>query len=778
MAAEGSIKMKRSNILKACRTCKILTRIECMNCNKHFCNNMTGKKYSHILEHLTECTHNEIRIIDPLSCAKCKTKNIFDLGFFVNYLPKYEDKATPVIYTAMDKKSCVEIVNSDFLCDLICRSCSGYKNYTSMIYNGKLIDALISSFLLKNIKIIKNKKIKSKNKPNLPNVKNIYKPNEYYKINSKLLEYEHKQINERERQFTMENVKTKLIAKKTRMRNSTSEKDYIEIISQYLCICCDKSMQSIKNGGYVDLISNKTKIHGFVMDSTKSNKTKIKIIQVEGKLKNGEVYKLEYKPCCISLKRMMMGLKNLNKIDKELIKHIYGKELTNHHKINKDLDTTKILSEIPNLPTLNDSQLHAIKYAMEKKLVLIQGPPGTGKTLTAAAIVYNLIRMKISNKILVVANSNIAVNNVTEKLHLAGLNVIRVVSDARRNFVDDLTFLTSHYQAKQAYLQEILKGEKKSKDNIAGKISRNKLFQFEKNVINDADVIATTTVTSGKEIFSGCKFPVVVVDEASQCSEPANLIPLIHGCKKLILIGDHKQLGPYILDDNLEAAGFGQTLFQRFIELNYKSVLLNTQYRMHPNCAYLPSSLFYNKKLKNGITGKDRANKFNIPFPNFFYVCFGREEFYGNGMSYVNQMEAEYCYNVVKLLIDVGVKENNIGIITPYEGQRNLLLYKLSSLNTDLLEIKNVDGYQGREKDYIILSTVRSNPKGLIGFLNNERRINVGLTRAKFGLVVLGNPITLSKDKTWKKIIKFYSDRNIMFFGDVKSLAPYKLEIK
>ncbi|EJW04529.1 hypothetical protein EDEG_01257 [Edhazardia aedis USNM 41457] len=511
---------------------------------------------------------------------------------------------------------------------------------------------------------------------------------------------------------------------------------------------------------------------------------------------------------------MVNALSQMHKMNKGLLDTILGTNYTeDSHKTHatRFLSTQNLYSAYtiltpPNLPFLNSSQQIAVKAALHNQLTLIQGPPGTGKTVTCAAVVYNLVK-QFKGKVLVVSNSNTAIDHLAVKIHHSALKVIRIVSKRRENCSDELEFLSLHMQAKILLKEEKKRGKTKRSTKNTAELSedsntenqysvkdtfnankdrkKSKTAHLESNsdddalkykmmrkILDNADVICCTCVTSGQKILKKYDIPYVLIDEAVQCTEPLSIIPLAYGCRKLILVGDHKQLGPIILDKKAAKAGLKETLFERLIKLGNLPFLLNMQYRMHPKLAEWPSNTFYEGSLKNGISESKRLNRTVLPFPTFFYVCYGLEELSASGTSYLNQTEALVTEEIIKSLVKSGISEKQIGVITPYEGQRVFILNRLTktSLKLENLEIKNVDAYQGREKDYIIISLVRSNQKQGIGFLNDERRLNVTLTRAKYGCCIIGNPNTLYKNKMWANFINFYQDRDMIYKGSVECL--------
>ncbi|KXS20998.1 P-loop containing nucleoside triphosphate hydrolase protein [Gonapodya prolifera JEL478] len=273
----------------------------------------------------------------------------------------------------------------------------------------------------------------------------------------------------------------------------------------------------------------------------------------------------------------------------------------------------------------------------------------------------------------------------------------------------------------------------------------------------------------------------VLIDEATQASEPECLIPLVLGAKQVVLVGDHQQLGPVIMNKKAAQAGLNQSLFERMVLLNMRPIRLQIQYRMHPCLSEFPSNMFYEGSLQNGITTAERSRKMDFPWPlpempMFFHASFGTEEMSPSGTSYLNRTEAANVEKLVTRFLKANITPAQIGIITPYEGQRSYIVTYMQyngSMKKELykeIEVASVDAFQGREKDYIILSCVRSNEHGGIGFLNDPRRLNVALTRAKYGLVILGNPKVLSKHPLWYQLLTHFKEKGLLVEGALNNL--------
>lgn len=447
----------------------------------------------------------------------------------------------------------------------------------------------------------------------------------------------------------------------------------------------------------------------------------------------------------------------------------------------------------PGLPELNHSQAAAVRYVLTKPISLIQGPPGTGKTVTSATIIYHFAQMG-RGPVLVCAPSNVAVDHLTEKIHLTGLRVVRISAKWREDVDTSVSFLSLHNQLKNYDRPELKKyirlkeelGELSAKDE-------NKYFELkiraEKDIIKAAHVICTTSIGAGAGILKGIKFSAVLLDEATQAVEPESLIPLMHRPRQVVLVGDHRQLGPVVLNKKAVKAGFDQSLFERLISLGLRPVRLQVQYRMHPCLADFPSNMFYEGTLQNGVTAAERSRKtMDFPWPimempMFFLACIGTEEISSSGTSFLNRVEASHCEKVVTRFLKAGILPSQIGVVTPYDGQRAYMQNYMQSSGTlrkELyaeIEVASVDAFQGREKDYIILSCVRSNDAQSIGFLSDARRLNVALTRAKYGIVILGNPKVLSRNHLWHHLVCHFKEKGLLVEGTLGNLRPSLLQL-
>lgn len=448
---------------------------------------------------------------------------------------------------------------------------------------------------------------------------------------------------------------------------------------------------------------------------------------------------------------------------------------------------------VPNLPDLNSSQIQAVKSVLQKPLSLIQGPPGTGKTVTSATIIYHLSKMN-GGQVLVCAPSNVAVDQLCERIHLTGLKAVRVTAKSREDVESNVGFLSLHRQVAMndtnVELNRFnqLKAELGELSSVDEKKFKTLTRAAEREILQHADVICCTCVGAGDPRLAKFKFRTVLIDESTQSAEPECMIPLVLGCKQVVLVGDHQQLGPVIMNKKAAKAGLNQSLFERLVILGLSPIRLQVQYRMHPCLSDFPSNMFYEGSLQNGISMQQRLRKdVDFPWPvadspMMFWSNLGTEEISASGTSYLNRTEASNVEKIVTRFFKAGVKPNAIGIITPYEGQRSYVVQSMQQTGTfkkeyyKEIEVASVDAFQGREKDFIVLSCVRSNDHQGIGFLSDPRRLNVALTRAKYGLVILGNPKVLSKHPLWHYLLLHFKGRNCLVEGPLNNLQVSLLQ--
>ena len=442
---------------------------------------------------------------------------------------------------------------------------------------------------------------------------------------------------------------------------------------------------------------------------------------------------------------------------------------------------------------LNDSQSKAIAAAVIQRLTLIQGPPGTGKTHTAVNLLKIWARQE-TGPILACADSNVAVDNLVGGLLEIGVEVVRigrpvkVREELRVATLDSMVDEHPDREEVKMMIDDVmslrrelpqLKGKARGLAHRDISLGWKEIRKLEARIINEildrSEVICTTCIGAGHPILGERNFPHVLIDEATQATEPASLVPIVRGARQLVLVGDHRQLPATVISLRAEEGGLARSLFERLISAGITSHMLETQYRMHPTLCDFPSGRFYDGRLQDGVSAADRPAPAGFIWPDWdspvaFIPIDGSEQVDAEGQSRSNLDEAARLVTVVQDLLAPGdLQPRDIGVITPYNSQVRLLddLFEQAGGRGDGepysgLEIKSVDGYQGREKEIIVFSTVRANSDGEVGFLSDRRRLNVAITRARRGLIILGNMNTLRHDPTWAGYLDWAQERKLI----------------
>ena len=442
--------------------------------------------------------------------------------------------------------------------------------------------------------------------------------------------------------------------------------------------------------------------------------------------------------------------------------------------------------------SLNASQRSAVKFALSaKQLAIIHGPPGTGKTTT----LVELIRQAVTRgeKVLAVAPSNMAVDNLFERLLAAGSKAVRlghparVMPHLRENALDMLVqahpdmklarqwekdAFELRMKAKKSYRSAPAAGARKQWFDEAKSLisdARRTEAQVIELILDDAQVLCTTMTGIDSELLGGRRFDLAVVDEACQSTEPAAWIPLLRS-DKVVLAGDPFQLPPTVISQEADREGYSVSLLERTMDLFGKEVsrLLDVQYRMHRDIMDFSSEHFYDQKLiaHESVAAHRLCDQPHVSETEFtteplrFVDTAGSgfdEELEPDGESRRNLGEAKVVERYVRGMLSSGVAPSEIAIITPYAAQVRLLRQKLGETG---VEIDTVDGFQGREKEAVVISLVRSNAEGEIGFLLDERRMNVAMTRARRRLVIVGDGATLSQHAFFGKVMSYFELRD------------------
>lgn len=437
---------------------------------------------------------------------------------------------------------------------------------------------------------------------------------------------------------------------------------------------------------------------------------------------------------------------------------------------------------------LNESQRAAVRFALSSSdVALIHGPPGTGKTTTLVELIRREVRR--GHRVLVCAPSNTAVDNLLEKLLERGEDPVRLghparVTPALRAHTLDLRveehpdFLLARKMMKEA-LRLFREADRRTRAKPAPgarqearREAKSLLADARKwedkaatNILDHARILCATTTGLDASMLGGRRFDLAVIDEACQSTEPGSWIPLLR-CDRVVLAGDHCQLPPTVVSREAAAGGFDRSLFERVIADLGPEIArrLTVQYRMHHSIMEFSSREFYDGELTADATVRDHllselpgvlatpVTQTPIDFIDTAGASFD-EEVEPDGESRQNHREAALVCVKVQHLLDAGVSPSDIAVIAPYAAQVRRLR---ELLPLPALEIDSVDGFQGREKEAVVISLVRSNPKAEIGFLADVRRMNVALTRARRKLVVIGDSATISAHPFYRRMIEHF----------------------
>ena len=430
-------------------------------------------------------------------------------------------------------------------------------------------------------------------------------------------------------------------------------------------------------------------------------------------------------------------------------------------------------------PWLNSTQETAVnKVLCTRDVSIVHGPPGTGKTTTLVEAIYETLHRE--PQVLVCAQSNTAVDWICEKLVDRGVPVLRIGNPTRVNDKMLSSTYERRFESHPAYPElwgmgsRMRRGSYSEREGMRNRMSRLRdratelEIQINADLFDSARVIASTLVSSNHRLLNGRRFSTLFIDEAAQALEAACWIA-IRKADRVILAGDHCQLPPTIKCIEASRGGLDHTLMEKVVQQKPSAVsLLKVQYRMHETIMQFPSDWFYHGELEaapevryRGILDFDTPMNWIDTSEMDFH-----EDFVGESFGRINKQEANLLLQELETYIERIGKERilderiDFGLISPYKAQVQYLRGKIKGSSflrpfRSLITVNTVDGFQGQERDVIFISLVRANEDGQIGFLNDLRRMNVAITRARMKLVILGDTSTLAKHPFYKRLMLF-----------------------
>ncbi|XP_042839955.1 protein ZGRF1 isoform X1 [Panthera tigris] len=451
-------------------------------------------------------------------------------------------------------------------------------------------------------------------------------------------------------------------------------------------------------------------------------------------------------------------------------------QLIQAHKLNEDQATALI--QIAQMMASHENAEVKELQTHTLPITIIHGVFGAGKSYLLAVVILFFVQLfeksevpTVGNarpwKLLISSSTNVAVDRVLLGLLSLGFEKFVRVGSVRKISKPILPYsLHASSENENEQLKELNALMKEDLTPLEKIYVRKSIEQHKlgtnKTLLKQVRVVGVTCAACPFPCMNDLKFPVVVLDECSQITEPASLLPIARfECEKLILVGDPKQLPPTIQgSDAAHENGLEQTLFDRLCLMGHKPVLLRTQYRCHPAISAISNDLFYEGNLMNGISETERSPLLEWLPTLCFYNVKGLEQIERDN-SFHNVAEAAFTLKLIQSLIVSGIAGSVIGVITLYKSQMYKLCHSLNAVNFDHPDIKavqvsTVDAFQGAEKEIIILSCVRTRQ---VGFIDSEKRMNVALTRGRRHLLIVGNLACLRKNRLWGRVIQHCEGR-------------------
>ncbi|XP_070570217.1 3'-5' exoribonuclease HELZ2-like [Ptychodera flava] len=611
-------------------------------------------------------------------------------------------------------------------------------------------------------------------------------------------------------------------------RVNTRESTHQEGVSCWTAHCVCTEVENLKSDkkraiNEVDRDENCTKIHVILHQS----KTPMPEKLLKQNVRKLPLCTIEWIPIGSTDRHIATGIEKLPKVSVLVQDICLGQKITAaDNRAALAVADTEI--RLPRRPfyKLNPVQDQAVKTALCKPFTLIQGPPGTGKTVTGVHIAYWFVKMnqqsRLSDKdqVLYCGPSNKAVDVVTAYLKkiVPAIKILRVygesiehqsfpvpwmvvyplraggnritMSEEHRDVA--LHFLirqpSNKYHAEIKHFDSIFRESRHSYNREDKSKYLRLISEAEKIELDRSDVILCTCAHSGTDRIAGTRIRQCIVDECGMCTEPETVLPLVtNQPQQVVLVGDHKQLRPIVTEDMAKKLGMEISLLERYEE---KAMMLTLQYRMHPGICQFPSDQFYQKRLETAQNVLERPEGLNIwpgghEKPVVFCHIVGTEERQtvstaeGGEQSRSNMEEVEQVVRMaITLVVRHLVNPASILIISQYRAQCSEITKRLKDKGHPNITVSTVIVSQGSEWDYVLFSTVRSLPRveieekpsqgwllSNLGFITDEHQINVAITRAKLGLIIVGNKELLITHGMWKQLLQKYEQDGCLVYA-------------
>ncbi|XP_040411906.1 protein ZGRF1 isoform X7 [Cygnus olor] len=476
------------------------------------------------------------------------------------------------------------------------------------------------------------------------------------------------------------------------------------------------------------------------------------------------VNKRKFTPPAMSLERTMMHGPVSTEVAMGLAEKMIETFSLNPDQATSLVQIAQMMTSRENIKPVEEHQIFPI--------TIIRGVFGAGKSYLLSVVILFLVQLFESSeaeegprpapwKLLIASSTNVAVDRILLGLLDLGFEDFIRVGSIRKITKAILPYsLHAGSGNENEQLKELLALLKEDLTPIEKIYVRKSIEQHKlgtnKTILQQVKVVGATCAACPFPCLNNLKFPVVMLDECSQMTEPASLLPIARfQCEKLVLVGDPKQLPPTIQgSESVHEKGLEQTLFDRLCLMGHKTIPLRTQYRCHPAISAIANELFYEGNLIDGVSEKERSPLLDWLPTLCFYSANGMEQPERDN-SFYNMAEAHFTVKLIQSLTASGIEGSVIGVITLYKSQMCKIQNLLNSVHSEAFEIKavqvsTVDAFQGAEKEIIVLSCVRTRQ---MGFIDSEKRMNVALTRAKRHLLIVGNLACLSKNRLWGRVI-------------------------